>query len=361
MNIDHVHFYVEDVRQWCNWFVGVLGFDSLIGVKTAHTATELVGKGEIVFALSSPLTQASPVAQFLRRHPPGVADICFEVTNLAAIIPQAEAKGATITQPIEQLKFEQGEIKWSRIAASTDLHHSLIERTGIVPRLFIPGVVSAVSRELHSDSQVEFTAIDHIVLNVATGKLASTVSWYEEVLGFKKRQSFNIRTANSALHSQVMVHPLGKVKLPINEPASANSQIQEFLDCNRGAGVQHLALKTNQITKITEQLRQAGLPFLCVPHSYYQQLKYRYPQLPLSATEWEDIMEQQILVDYEGNAATGNKPLLLQIFSQPIFGEPTFFFEIIERRFAAKGFGEGNFRALFQAIEQEQRKRGSLN
>jgi len=161
-----------------------------------------------------------------------------------------------------------------------------------------------------------------------------------------------------------MVHPDSALQFPVNEPGSPNSQIQEFIDFNRGSGIQHLALQTPGITKIAKQLRQNGLSFLSVPITYYTEVENKYPNLNLSDREWEDIIESKILVDCQPNEInikdSLNLPLLLQIFTKPIFKEPTFFFELIERRDRAKGFGEGNFQALFEAIEREQIQRGNL-
>ncbi len=201
-----------------------------------------------------------------------------------------------------------------------------------------------------------FSGIDHIVLNVASGDLERAVAWYKDTLDFHAQQTFRIQTEHSALSSQVMVSHSGGVQLAINESASPNSQIQEFLDVNRGPGIQHIALKTPNIVQSVAQLRSNGLPLLPVPSMYYTQLQQRHT-LPLSATQLQEIAQQQILVDWEENTP---QALLLQTFTQPIFEQPTFFFELIERRFQARGFGEGNFRALFEAIEREQIKRGSL-
>jgi 4-hydroxyphenylpyruvate dioxygenase len=195
------------------------------------------------------------------------------------------------------------------------------------------------------------------VLNVATGDLERALRWYEDVLGFQRQQTFMIQTDQSGLRSQVLVHPISGVQFPINEPTSANSQIQEFLDVNQGSGIQHIALQTPQIVKAIAQLRNLGLSFLPIPPTYYTQLRLSHPKLPLSASEFEEITAQQILVDWQDKSTNA---LLLQTFTQPIFEQPTFFFELIERRQGAQGFGEGNFRALFEAIEREQLKRGSL-
>jgi 4-hydroxyphenylpyruvate dioxygenase len=206
------------------------------------------------------------------------------------------------------------------------------------------------------DSRLPITGIDHIVLNVAVGDLEPAVAWYEKILGFRSQQAFTIQTDRSALHSQVMVSSNSCVQFPIDQPASPNSQIQEFLDLNRGAGIQHIALKTSNIVEAIAQFRARGVSFLPVPPAYYTQLQERLG-IPISADELQSIAQQQILVDWQYPAPNA---LLLQTFTQPIFPQPTFFFEIIERRSQAMGFGEGNFRALFEAIEREQMKRGSL-
>ena len=364
MQIDHVHFYVEDARKWRNWFVQVMGFGAIASGSSRYTRTEVVSSGcpPVTFVLSSPLAPSSPVAQFLQQHPPGVADIAFRVDALESAINRAIKGGAKIRQPVRQRQFSQGQMRWSQIAGRA-LNHTLVERTGVTPPLPQTWIVPD---PLGQAREVSFTDIDHVVLNVAAGELEKSVSWYEAVLGFQRQQTFTIGTERSALYSQVMVHPTSRVQFPINEPMSANSQIQEFLDLNRGAGIQHLALKTANITQVTQELRAAGLSFLKIPADYYTQLTEKTPKFNLSAQEWQEIIEQEVLIDCQ-NSWTGDAeeasvyPLLLQIFTQPIFTQPTFFFELIERRFQAKGFGEGNFRALFAAIEREQFKRGSLN
>lgn len=367
VNIDHVHFYLEDAKQWCDWFVQTMGFQSIASFTSSHTHTEVVNNGAVTFILSSPVTQASPVAKYLRFHPPGIADIAFAVRDLATIIHRATSGGAKIIQPIQQQRFTQGMVRWCQIQSVGDLRHTIIERLDITPVFWDMQGNSAPffgdSQPLMATKKSNFTAIDHIVLNVAVGKLTTTVAWYEKVFGFAQRQAFNIQTQNSALSSQVLVHPLSNIKLPVNEPASANSQIQEFLDYNHGAGVQHIALSTPQIASVTAQLRAAGLSFLSVDKSYYQQLKSRDTHLHFSHQEWLELQQQGILIECQYPTIMGSAketPLLLQIFTQPIFNQPTFFFELIERRQEAQGFGEGNFRALFAAIEREQLKRDSL-
>ncbi|MHC5724153.1 MAG: 4-hydroxyphenylpyruvate dioxygenase [Nostoc sp.] len=353
MKIDHVHFYVEDAKVWRDWFVHHLGFQAVADrISSFHTCTEVVQSGTVCFFLSSPLLPTSPVAEFLRQYPPGVADVAFAVEDVEGAIALAQLHGATILQPIEERQIGTALLKCGKIAAWGGLTHSLIEKS------FVTNTND--NGQITNDNT--FTAIDHVVLNVAVGELERAVAWYENILDFQPQQAFKIKTDRSGLHSQVMVSRNGSVQLPINEPASSNSQIQEFLDVNRGPGIQHIALRTTNLVSAIAQFRASGLSLLSVPQTYYSQLKQR-PGLSLSPLELEAIAQQEILVDWQeytplegGNTA----PLLLQIFTQPIFEQPTFFFEFIERRFQAKGFGEGNFRALFEAIESEQIKRGTL-
>lgn len=353
MKIDHVHFYVENAKVWRDWFVHHLGFQSVSDrIISFHTCTEVVKSGDVCFFLSSALLPTSPVAEFLRQYPPGVADVAFAVEDVEAAIALAQMHGATILQPIQERQIGTAFVKCGKIAAWGGLTHTLIERSLVIcPSSFATNT---------NDNSI--TAIDHIVLNVAVGELEHAVAWYEKILDFQPQQAFKIKTDRSGLHSQVMVSRNGSVQLPINEPASSNSQIQEFLDVNRGPGIQHLALRTTNLVSAIAKFRATGLSLLSVPQSYYSQLKQR-PGLTLSSLELDAIAQQEILVDWQEYTPIGGErtaPLLLQIFTQPIFKQPTFFFEFIERRFQAQGFGEGNFRALFEAIESEQIKRGTL-
>ncbi|MBE9167447.1 4-hydroxyphenylpyruvate dioxygenase [Pleurocapsales cyanobacterium LEGE 06147] len=360
MYIDRVHFYVENASKWRDWFVKVVGFQAIASGQTLQAHTEVVSSGDnngIKFVFSSPLTESSPVAQYLRQHPPGVADVAFLVRDIQAVMERVKVGGAKVLQPLQRQQFARGDLQWSKINNNVSFSHTLIQRTGKTPLL--PELPSEQQPWLNR-SEVLFNAIDHIVLNVEAGYLQPTVNWYEGVLGFQRKQTFAIETQHSGLYSQVMVHPVSGVQFPINEPISVNSQVQEFLDINRGAGIQHLALKTTNITRVTKQLRAAGMSFLSVPDSYYEQLAKECSDRQLSVQEWQEIVQQRILVDSCQETTSSLSPLLLQIFTQPIFKEPTFFLEIIERRDRACGFGEGNFRALFAAIEQEQSKRGSL-
>lgn len=409
MEFDRVHFYVEDALTSRNWFIDQLGFQAIASEVNHETQTEVVCSGRVYFFLSSPLSKSSPAAHWLKLHPPGVADVAFRVKNLESVLKKAVAAGAKLLEPMQQIRLSEGTLKRAKIAGWGDVTHTLseavtdfasdsqedllreilavdLESTTSSKKqkhnlfnqpLFIPpsltvnpstqslshsSVNPALFRLIHP--QKLFTQIDHVVLNVEAGDLEAALNWYQTVLGFEPQQDFKIQTNQSALRSRVMLHPDGGVKLPINEPASANSQIQEFLEVNQGPGIQHIALQTENILQVVRELRPRGLSFLTVPSSYYQQVRQQWGQY-LAATEWETIEACQILVDCQGGVSEG---MLLQIFTQPIFEQPTFFFELIERRIGwvngeqiqAQGFGEGNFRALFEAIEREQLKRGSL-
>ncbi|MEC4818724.1 MAG: 4-hydroxyphenylpyruvate dioxygenase [Scytonema sp. PMC 1069.18] len=368
MKIKHVHFYVENAKVWRDWFVHKLGFQALgTNMSSYHTHTEVVKSGSVCFLLSSALLPISPVAEFLSQHPPGVADIAFGVKNVEDMISRAQAHGVKVLQPVQSSQQGQEYIKSGKIAAWGSLSHTLIE---IATEKITDGTDDLSATRLVSNFDVTsapksvsyFTNLDHVVLNVAAGELERAVAWYENVLGFQPQQIFKIKTTRSALHSQVMVSPNGSVQFPINEPASSNSQIQEFLDVNRGAGIQHIALGTCNLIPVIAKLRANGLCLLPAPRDYYSQIQQR-GRFPLSLDELQAVAQQEILVDWQDNHSledTKLTPVLLQIFTQPIFGQPTFFFEFIERRYQARGFGEGNFRALFKAIENEQLKRGSL-
>ena len=343
MNIDHVHFYVEDAPFWRDWFIQVLGFQPVSSQADRHTQREVVRSGAVIFWLSSALNEQSPVAEYLQQHPPGIVDVAFQVKDKAMAIARAMKANATLIESFEQAGTCQ-------IMGWGNLRHTLVE---------VPGTIAVM------EEKSAITEIDHIVLNVAKGELEPAIAFYEQVFGFQRQQSFAIRTERSALCSQVLTHADGTIKLPINEPATEGSQIQEFLDLNGGAGIQHLALRTEGIVEAIAHFRRQGLAFLDVPLSYYDQLRQR-EGFRLTEAEWGAIASQEVLVDWQTEQSPA---LLLQAFTRPIFSQPTFFFELIERRRywigstekTAQGFGEANFQALFEAIEREQIKRGSLS
>ncbi|NJN01718.1 MAG: 4-hydroxyphenylpyruvate dioxygenase [Leptolyngbyaceae cyanobacterium SL_1_1] len=370
MDICYLHFYIENAIAWRQWFSERLRFQAVASQSDYATQTEVLQNGGVRVVLSSPQTSASPVAHYLQQHPPGVAGIAFWVQQLETVVAQALAAGSQLLQPITT-DPQRPDLRWCQIQGWGHLQHTLIESSRESRAELVP--VPLLSAESHwqflrrygqTSPAQDFLAIDHVVLNVAAGQLAQAADWYESALGFSRKQMFSIQTAYSGLCSQVMVHPQGTAQMPINEPTSSNSQIQEFLNYNQGAGIQHAALRTADIVQAVSTFRQRGVRFISVPLTYYQQLAQRFDAVPVVIDE-QAIARQQILVDW---SPTYPQALLLQTFTEPIFAEPTFFFEIIERQpyevagqqRLVEGFGEGNFQALFEAIEREQQKRGSL-
>ena len=348
MKIDHVHFYTRNAARTRDWFIQNVGFKAIGNCINQHTHTEIIVLNSCFLVFSSPLTSASPVAEYLNSHPSGVVDIAFRVKNLAAIINRSRCLDIKLLQNIQLTQSSQGSFKSAKIAGWNDLQHTLIEVTGdydyCLPNLEIKQYATA------SHFQSHITNIDHVVLNVAQGKLNLAVKLYQALFKFQVQQSFEIQTHKSGLTSQALIDDAGEVQFNINEPTSANSQIQEFIDFNGGSGIQHLALRSQNL--IADVARMQGqLPFLSVPQAYYTTLK---PSLPLSLEEQQAIAKQQILVDSDRH---NPESLLMQIFTQPIFEQPTFFLEFIERRQEAQGFGQGNFKALFEAVEKEQENR----
>ncbi|MGF1492059.1 MAG: 4-hydroxyphenylpyruvate dioxygenase [Microcoleaceae cyanobacterium] len=373
MEFDHIHFYVQDAQASRDWFVQRLGFQAVFSFKAQQTHTEIVNQGQIWLLLSSPLGHGGPVDEYLRLHPPGVADVAFRVQNLENVLQRATTAGAKVQRPVQNQRITDDSLKWARIMGWGGIRHTLVERTKPIPEnpepLLFPQVPELVMPAACSGG---IFAIDHVVLNVATGHLRPALEWYQSVFGFQPEQCFNIQTCRSGLQSQVLTHPQGSVQFPINQPDIGQacvqpltrprtpSQIQEFLDLNQGAGIQHIALQTTDIIKTVQQLRANHLPFLCVPTTYYQ--AHAAVANPYLQSDWPAIQAGKILVDWQPETP---EAVLLQIFTQPIFDVPTFFFELIERRSSlragrwvqAQGFGERNFQALFEAIEQEQLSR----
>jgi 4-hydroxyphenylpyruvate dioxygenase len=241
--------------------------------------------------------------------------------------------------------------------------------TSTAPQIVIPGwgdyqhtlmtVASHPRSPANTPESSAIASIDHVVLNVGKDQLNAAAHWYRELFGFQIQQAFDIQTDYSGLYSQALVDPTGQVQFNINEPSTPTSQIQTFLDIHNGAGIQHIGLRTCDIVTAVDQMRERGLSFLSIPRHYYANLLDRMEQtshFPCHQQEWQEIEKLEILLDWP---ATDRSSLLLQIFTQPIFEQPTFFLEIIERRHQAQGFGEGNFLALFQAMEAAELSQGS--
>ncbi len=333
MKIDRIHFYVENAEQMRDWSIDQLGLKYLGDRSDAHTSSYQVGNSHLSIDISSPLNLASPVADYLKLHPPGVQNIAFRVRNLAEIRQKIDRLGVKVLATSTDVDRSA----WVKIRGWGSIDHTIVQS--------LPDQVKIHSPEL-------ITGIDHLVLNVPGGDLDRVTNWYEQLFDFQVQQVFKIQTNRSGLASKALTSDDGEIQFNINQPTSSNSQIQEFLDFNRGAGIQHIALQSDQIFQTVDRMQQQGISFLKVPESYYIELKMRARRsgmVSLTDDEWQTLERLQILVDWDRDRPDA---LLMQTFTQPIFNEPTFFFEVIERRDRARGFGQGNFQALFEAIEQ---------
>ncbi len=337
MELDRIHFYVKDANRTKDLLIRQLGLKSLGEQINEQTIEYLVGNTYLLFVISAPLNSASPVAEYLQRHPSGVKDISFRVANLDQIARRVNQMGIEIvaTSP------DGVKLPWLKIRGWGDVDHT-ISQSPPVPALAQSTI----------DRADRIIGIDHLVLNVGVGELAPATIWYQNLFDFRVQQTFDIQTQMSGLTSKALISACGKIRFNINEPSSGNSQIQDFIDRNHGVGIQHIALQTNDIFLTIDRMRQQQLAFLEIDPIYYSQLQIRARTVQTSAlttTEWHQLQNLQILADW---SESNSEAVLLQIFTQPIFESPTFFFEIIERRNRAKGFGQGNFQALFEAIEQ---------
>lgn len=359
MKIDCVHFYIRDAAKAKDWFVRNVGFKAIANSKNEHTQTEIVSLHSARLAFSSPLNSRSPVAEYLKSHPSGVTDVAFRVQNIQSILDRAKSLGLNILQPLKICSSSLGKFKQAQIQGWNCLHHTLIEEiTDKFTDKFNAYLPNTARKSQASGSETSITHIDHIVLNVSAGKLHSAVELYRALFGFRIQQSFKIKTQTSGLYSQALIDESGEVQFNINEPTSSNSQIQEFIDLNGGSGIQHLALRSQNLIRDVARMQQQGVDFLKIPSSYYDRLD---KNLGLSVAEQKAIAARQILVDHENSPTTediakNSRSLLMQIFTQPMFEQPTFFLEFIERRQQARGFGRGNFTELFAAVEREQSK-----
>jgi 4-hydroxyphenylpyruvate dioxygenase len=358
--IDHVRMFVGNARQSAYFYRNAFGFDVIgyAGLETGvrHEACYVLRQGEITLVLASPLGADHPDAQRLVRHGDGVQSIALEVADVSAAFAQAVARGARPASPPRTLQDDFGTYHSAEIHAYGDTTHTLVDRSGY-RGLFAPGF-----RPLDPDRYsprtfhpVGLKAIDHIVANVEEGKMGDWVDYYSKIMGFSLLVSFDdkdISTDYSALMSKVVADGRGRIKFPINEPAKGRrrSQIDEFLDFYGGPGVQHVALSTGDIISSVRAMAANDVSFLKVPPAYYEMLPERAGPIKENLDE---LAELGILVDRD------DEGYLLQIFTKPVEDRPTLFFEIIQRR-GAKSFGKGNFKALFEAIEREQARRGTL-
>ena len=352
--IDHVRFYVGNARQSAYCYRQVLGFSvvGFHGLETGlkHEVDWLLEQNGVRFLFSAPVRPGHPIAEQLAIHGDHVQDIAFEVDDVDWAFEAAVSRGAKPARAPYTLSNKDGEVRIASIHTYGDTLHTFLNRDNF-RGLFLPGF----EERREPGVGTGLIEVDHIVGNVELGQMNEWVKWYEDVLGFKQLVSFDdkdISTEYTALMSKVMQGGDGRVKFPINEPADGKkkSQIEEYLEFFGGAGVQHIALRTDDVVGTVTELRNRGMQFLRVPGTYYDELPSRVGQIDEDLATLRDL---GILVDRD------DEGYLLQIFTKPITDRPTLFFEIIERK-GAKSFGKGNFKALFEAIEREQELRGTL-
>jgi 4-hydroxyphenylpyruvate dioxygenase len=358
--IDHVRFFVGNARQSAFFYRNAFGFDVIayagLETKVRHEAGYVLRQGDITFVLTSPLSDQHPESQRLIRHGDGVMDIALDVPDVRTTFEAAVARGATPVRPPEALEDEHGVFETATIKAYGDTTHTFVNRDryrGVFSPGFTP--IDPDRYDPATRHPVGLAAIDHIVGNVEEGKMNEWVEFYRKVMGFEQLVSFDdkdISTEYSALMSKVVQNGTGRIKFPINEPAQSKrrSQIDEYLQYYGGPGVQHIALITGDIIKTVTAMRANDVSFLRVPKSYYDALPERIGTIREDLAELADL---GILVDRD------DEGYMLQIFTKPVADRPTLFFEVIQRR-GSKSFGKGNFKALFEAIEREQARRGTL-
>ena len=356
--IDHVEFWVGNARQASNYYRALWGFTpvAFAGLETGvrDRASYVMVQNDITFVFTAPLHPDSEIAQHVHMHGDGVHDIAFSVDDATSAWHETTSRGAiSAGEPSDADGGEDGVLHRSAVHTYGEVIHSFVDRTDY-HGAFAPGY-RAIKRPAAAAEGLSLLEVDHCVGNVELGDMDRFVAFYRDTFGFSQLIHYDdkvIHTEYSALMSKVMTNGNGRIKFPINEPATGKkkSQIQEYLDYYLDAGTQHIALRTEDIVGTVRQLRENGVQFLGLPHEYYATLADRVGDV---GVPMETLEELGIEADRD------EEGYLLQIFTRPVQDRPTFFFEIIERH-GSRGFGVGNFKALFEAIEREQAKRGNL-
>ena len=355
--IDHIEFHVGNARQAAAFYEHAFGFrvTAYRGLETGcrETTSYVLEGGAIRFVLTSGLAPDSAAARFAHAHGDGVAVVALEVPDAPYAFAEARRHGAVgAAEPAEE-RDAHGGFRSAGIRAYGDTVIRFVERQDYAG-VFAPGFEPRGGPE-PPGADVGLTAIDHVVANVELGQMDRWVQFFVDTMAFTELLHFDdeaISTEYSALMSKVMQDGAGRIKFPINEPATGRrkSQVAEYLDYFGGPGVQHIAFATDDIVETVSRMRARGMAFLSVPAAYYDDLPARVPAIgPYAGV----LARLGILADRDEDG------YLLQIFTQPVQDRPTVFFEVIERR-GAKGFGQGNFKSLFEAIEREQARRGNL-
>ena len=352
--IHHVEFWVGNAKQAAFYYRKAFGFSQVAysGLETGNRtfASYVLGQNKVRFVISTPFDPAHFASEHIRRHGDGVRDIALLVEDADFAFHEAVKRGAEGVMEPRDEEDENGAIRRAAIKTYGDTIHSFISYKGYEGP-FLPGFTAA---EVEG-TPVGIAAVDHMVGNVELGAMNQWCEFYSRVMGFSRYITFDdkdINTEYSALMSIVMSDDNRVVKFPINEPAEGKkkSQIQEYLEWYYGPGVQHVALLCGNVIETVTKLRDNGVEFLMVPQSYYDELPARVGEIDESMDELQKL---GILVDRD------EEGYLLQIFTKPVQDRPTVFFEIIQRK-GARGFGKGNFKALFESIEREQARRVNL-
>jgi 4-hydroxyphenylpyruvate dioxygenase len=350
----HLEFWVGNAKQAAYYYANAFGMTitAYAGLETGlrDRVSYLLEQGRVRLVLTAPLGPDGAIAEHVRRHGDGVRDIALDVAEVDRAWKETTKRGAKSVQDPVDLRDDHGTVRWASIATYGDTVHSFIDRSKFTGP-FLPGFKPTGA----APKPGPLLFIDHVVGNVALGDMNKFVAYYRDVMGFSQWQHFDdkdISTEYSALMSKVMADGTGRVKFPINEPAAGKrkSQIEEYLEYYRGPGVQHIALATGDIIDTVARLRDSGVAFLTVPPAYYEMLPERVGKID---EDLRTLAKLGVLVDRD------EEGYLLQLFTKPVEDRPTLFYEIIQRK-GSRGFGKGNFKALFQAIEREQALRGNL-
>jgi 4-hydroxyphenylpyruvate dioxygenase len=353
---DYIEFYVGNAKQAAHFYESVFGFEIMayLGPETGirEKASYLVQQGKIRLVLTTSLFANSDISEHIHKHGDGVKVLALWVDDATASDHETVERGAIGIAEPQYISDEHGYVIVSSIKTYGDTIHTFVERKNY-HGVFLPHFQPYKSRIFQGSVGLEY--VDHCVGNVELGEMNNWVKFYENVMGFRLLMTFDdtdISTEYSSLMSKVVSNGNGYIKFPINEPAAGirKSQIDEYLAFYNGAGVQHIAVATNDIIKTVSALKSRGVEFLQVPSSYYDDLLERVGKID---EDLEPLKALNILVDRD------EEGYLLQIFTKPVEDRPTLFFEIIQRK-GATSFGKGNFKALFEAIEREQEKRGNL-
>ena len=361
LGTDYVEFYVGNAKQAAHFYKTAFGFQSFAykGLETGskETVSYVLKQDKIRLVLTTPLNSKNPINEHIVKHGDGVKVVALWVDDARSAWEETTSRGAKSYMEPTVEKDEHGEVVRAGIYTYGETVHMFVERKNY-NGAFMPGFVTWESD--YNPEPVGLKYIDHMVGNVGWGEMNTWVKWYEDVMGFVNFLSFDdkqIHTEYSALMSKVMSNGNGRIKFPINEPAEGKkrSQIEEYLDFYEGAGVQHIAVATDDIISTVKALRSRGVEFLShPPQAYYDAVPGRLEEFSHELREdIEKLKALGIMIDAD------EEGYLLQIFTKPVEDRPTLFFEIIQRM-GARGFGAGNFKALFESIEREQEKRGTL-